>query len=48
MFFGNLKPFAGYGEEQMHGIRGPVCTLQIKEKSTNPEGKEREEPKERT
>jgi hypothetical protein len=59
-----FETFAGCGEEQLHGIRGPVCILQIKEKApiqkgkkgrnpkrgpnTNPEGKEREEPKERT
>ncbi len=39
-----FETFAGYGEEQMHGIRAPVCTLQIKEKAPIQKGKKGRNP----
>ncbi len=43
-----FETFAGYGEEQMHGIRAPVCRLQIKEKAPIQKGKKGRNPNERT
>jgi hypothetical protein len=40
-----FETFAGYGEEQMHGIRGPVCIPQIKEKAPIQKGKKGRNPK---
>jgi len=39
-----FETFVGYGEEQMHGIRAPVCTLQIKEKAPIQKGKKGRNP----